>query len=64
MRYRIKWVFLLKGYFCNDLGQVVFARYARKKEGKVVQISGKARNLNHLSSLFASVASKKALKQV
>jgi hypothetical protein len=36
-----------------------FARIARKKEGKVVQISGFARNLNHLSSFFASEASKK-----
>jgi hypothetical protein len=28
------------------------ARFAREKKGNVVQISGEARNLNHLTSFF------------
>jgi hypothetical protein len=47
---------------CNYLGQVIFARFARKKEGNVVYFSGFARKINHLSSLFASEASKKGSK--
>jgi hypothetical protein len=43
---------------------LVGARFARKKGGNVVRFSGKAQKMNHLSSLFASEASKKHLKSV
>jgi hypothetical protein len=35
------------------------AHFAREKKGNVVLISGEARNLNHLTSFFASEASNK-----
>jgi hypothetical protein len=41
---------------------VVLASLAQK--GNVVHFSGKARKMNHLSSLFASEASKKTQKRV
>jgi hypothetical protein len=37
------------------------ARFARTKRGKVVRFSGFARKTNHLSTFFASEASKKHL---